>query len=162
MEITLLVQLGVDMENLGWVIDMLVKFKRLDDMASIPKYANPGDAGLDLVAISKKFNSNTETVEYDTGLAFEIPEGYVGFLAPRSSICKTGLFLSNSIGILDSGFRASVRAIFRISNPALPIYEVGDRVVQLVIVPAIQADLKEFGELSETKRGFGGFGSTGK
>ena len=80
---------------------MKVKIKKLCENAVIPSYANPGDAGMDLVATSRMFDKYGN-VEYGTGLAMEIPEGYVGLIFPRSSICKQDLSLSNAVGVIDS------------------------------------------------------------
>lgn len=80
---------------------MEVKIKKLNENAVIPTYAKDGDAGMDLTATSKSFDEYGNVV-YGTGLAFEIPKGYVGLLFPRSSNAKTDLFLTNSVGVLDS------------------------------------------------------------
>lgn len=80
---------------------MEVKIKKLNENAIIPTYAKEGDAGMDLTATSKSFDEYGNVV-YGTGLAFEIPKGYVGLLFPRSSNAKTDLFLTNSVGVLDS------------------------------------------------------------
>lgn len=80
---------------------MEVKIKKLNENAVIPTYAKDGDAGMDLTATSKSFDEYGNVV-YGTGLAFEIPKGYVGLLFPRSSNAKTELFLTNSVGVLDS------------------------------------------------------------
>src|SRR5690606_10497369 len=93
---------------------MKVKIKRLHPQAVIPSYAKPGDAGMDLTATSKSYDENGNVV-YGTGLAFEIPEGYVGLLFPRSSNSKTDLILSNSVGVLDSGYRGEVMFKFKSS-----------------------------------------------
>ena len=92
---------------------MKIKIKKLHPNAVIPSYAKTGDAGLDLTAISVQYDSKRNVIVYDTGLAVEIPEGYVGLLFPRSSIYKTSLILSNSVGILDSGYRGSIMFKFR-------------------------------------------------
>jgi dUTP pyrophosphatase len=80
---------------------MIIKIKKLHPDAVIPKYAHATDAGLDLVAISKKVDDNGN-IEYDTGLAIEIPDGHVGLIFPRSSISKIDLSLSNAVGVIDS------------------------------------------------------------
>jgi len=91
---------------------MKVKIKKTHKDAIIPKYAKPGDAGMDLTAVSKIYDKYGN-VSYGTGLAFEIPKGYVGLLFPRSSNCKKDLLLSNSVGILDSGYRGEVFVKYR-------------------------------------------------
>ena len=80
-----------------------LKIKKLHPDAVIPCYAKAGDAGMDLVAVSEKWNEQNTMVTYDTGLSIEIPEGYVGLLFPRSSVSKTTLNLANSVGVIDSG-----------------------------------------------------------
>lgn len=145
---------------------MRVKIKRLHDGATIPSYAKEGDAGLDLVAVSKGIDSYGNLV-YGTGLAIEIPKGYVGLLYPRSSISKTKLILANSVGVIDSGYRGEIMLKFRHTNnimvysntPATPL--VGDRVGQLMIVPYPQIEFVEVDSLETSDRGDGGFGSTG-
>lgn len=166
---------------------MKVKVKKLNEKAVIPTYAKDGDAGMDLTATSKSFDEYGNVV-YGTGLAFEIPKGYVGLLFPRSSNAKTELFLTNSVGVLDSGYRGEVMFKFKSSirsynplkfwwyavvkkdikktlklyNNTCNSYNVGDRIGQLVIVKHPYIELVEVDELSETERGAGGYGSTGK
>ena len=91
---------------------MEVKIKKLCDSAVIPSYAKPGDAGMDLVATSRIFDKYGN-VEYGTGLAMEIPEGYVGLLFPRSSISKQDLSLANAVGVIDSGYRGEIKFKFK-------------------------------------------------
>lgn len=138
-----------------------VKIKRLHPNSVIPAYAKPGDAGLDLTAVSEEWNEDNSMVTYGTGIAFEIPEGYVGLLFPRSSVCKTSLNLSNSVGVIDSGYRGEVMFKYRYLEQGL-IYDIGDRVGQLIIMPYPKVNLIEVDELSETERGEGGYGSSGK
>ena len=141
---------------------MRVRLKKLQENAVLPNYSKPGDAGLDLTAISMKIVDNNDSgyVEYDTGLSVEIPEGYVGLLFPRSSISNSGLILSNSVGVLDSGYRASVKFRFK-HIPNTAFYQVGDRIGQIIIVPYPQIEFNVVEELSSTERSEGGFGSTG-
>ena len=139
---------------------MKIKIKKLHPDAVIPKYSKPGDAGMDLVAINKKWNEDESMVTYDTGLAIEIPEGYVGLLFPRSSISKTNLYLSNAVGVIDSGYRGSIMFKFRYPIEGVS-YDVGDRVGQIIIMPYPTIEFEETEELSSTERGEGGFGSTG-
>ena len=91
---------------------MKVKIKKLCESAVIPTYAKPGDAGMDLVATSRIFDKYGN-VEYGTGIAMEIPEGYVGLLFPRSSICKQDLALANAVGVVDSCFRGEIKFKFK-------------------------------------------------
>jgi dUTP pyrophosphatase len=142
---------------------MQVRVKKIHDDAVIPAYGKPGDAGLDLTATSIEKDSFGNVV-YGTGLAIEIPAGYVGLIFPRSSNSKTDLYLTNHVGVVDSGYRGEIMFKFR-ANPSLinaVIYQVGDRVGQLIIIPYPQIELTESAELSDSERGAGGFGSTGK
>lgn len=174
---------------------MKVKIKKLSDGAVIPSYSKVGDAGLDLVATSRIFDKYGN-VEYGTGLAMEIPEGYVGLLFARSSIFKQDLSLANAVGVIDSGYRGEIKFKFKptlsymdfgatedvhgvgkesntfdfvgiagdIQKDSIEasIYNVGDRVGQLIIMPYPNIEFEEVDELSSTNRGEGGFGSTGK
>lgn len=141
---------------------MEVKFKKLVEEAVIPEYAKPGDAGMDLVATSKKWNDEMQCWIYGTGLAVEIPDGFVGLIFARSSIRKYGLILTNHVGVIDSGYRGEVMLTFR---PAMAsgnnMYNVGDKVGQIIIMPYPFIVPVEAEELSETERGTGGHGSTG-
>lgn len=152
---------------------MQVKVKKLVKDAVVPKYAKPGDAGLDLTATSVKREGNK--VIYGTGLAFEIPVGYVGLVFPRSSIHKSDLRLTNCVGVIDSGYRGEVMAVFD-DKAFLPIqtdngnqiaalgksFAIGDRIAQMIILPYPAVELLESEELSDTERGDGGFGSSGR
>jgi dUTP pyrophosphatase len=141
---------------------MKVKVKKLHPDAVIPKYAKAGDAGLDLTAVSKEWDEAKEKIVFGTGLAVEIPEGYVGLIFPRSSICKTNIALSNSVGVIDSGYRGEIKFFFSPGPRPKANYEVGDRVGQLVIMPYPTIELVESETLSDSERGDGGFGSSGK
>jgi dUTP pyrophosphatase len=141
---------------------MKVKVKKLHPDAVIPKYAKAGDAGLDLTAVSKEWDEAKEKIVFGTGLAVEIPEGYVGLIFPRSSICKTNIALSNSVGVIDSGYRGEIKFFFSPGPRPKANYEVGDRVGQLVIMPYPTIELVESETLSASERGDGGFGSSGK
>lgn len=138
---------------------MDVKIKRLHDNAVLPKYAKDGDAGIDLTAI--KSVKSRDHVTYHTGLAIEIPRGYVGLLFPRSSVYKADLQLSNSVGVIDSGYRGEITFKFKYINGGKILYSAGDRVGQLIIMPYPQINLIEVTELSDSDRGEGGYGSTG-
>ena len=139
-----------------------VKIKRLHKDAVIPSYSRQGDAGMDLVATSK-FYDDFDNVCYGTGLAIEIPEGYVGLLFPRSSISKTDLTLRNSVGIIDSGYRGEITFKFNnILMSSCEPYNVKKRIGQLIIMPYPTIEFEEVEELSTTERGAQGFGSTGK
>lgn len=141
---------------------MKVNIKKLNESAVIPTYAHDTDAGLDLVATSVEVDDDGNLV-YGTGLAFEIPVGYVGLVFPRSSVSLRSLVMANSVGVIDSGYRGEVTAKFKpigqfLNNP----YQIGERVVQLVIIPYPHVEFHEVDIISESERGTGGYGSTGK
>jgi len=137
-----------------------VKVKKLNDDAVIPTYSKNGDAGMDLTAI-KIISETTNQITYGTGLAFEIPKGFVGLVFPRSSVRKYELVLSNCVGVIDSGYRGEVQCTFNKIHEKFENYEVGDRVAQIMILPYPQIKFIESDILSDTERGDGGFGSTG-
>ena len=139
---------------------MKIRFKKLSPSAVVPRKAHASDAGFDLTCTRYEV-TNGELFTYHTDIAVEIPDGYVGLLFPRSSIYKQDLFLTNSVGVIDSGFRGEVTAKFRPHLFAKP-YDKGDRVAQMIIMPYPHIDLVEVDELSESDRGEGGYGSTGK
>jgi dUTP pyrophosphatase len=144
---------------------MKVKIKKIHPNATIPSYAKSGDAGMDLVATSV-IGETLGSITYGLGIALEIPEGFVELVFPRSSIRKTNLQLSNSVGVIDSGYRGELQATFNkiqgIDNVERENYKVGDRVCQIMIIPHPTIEFNEVNELSNTERGEGGFGSTGK
>ena len=143
---------------------MQVNIKRLHKDAVIPSYAKHGDAGMDLTAISKSYDKHGNVV-YGTGLAFEIPMGYVGYIFPRSSNAKKDLILSNSVGVIDSGYRGEVMFKFKpidSVNDVYDIYQVGDRIGQIIIMPIPHIEFNEVDTLEDSERGQGGFGSSGQ
>jgi dUTP pyrophosphatase len=143
---------------------MKVRIKKLNENAVIPSYAKDGDAGMDLVATSIISTTSTQ-ITYGIGLALEIPKGFVGLIFPRSSVRKTRLMLSNCVGVIDSGYRGELQATFnKINNDSVSEndYKVGDRIAQIMIIPHPDVQFEEADELSDTERGEGGFGSTGK
>lgn len=168
---------------------MEVKIKKLHPLAVIPTYATEDSAGMDLTVVSWEFDEYGNKV-YHTGLAFEIPKGYAGFIFPRSSNAKKDLWLTNSVGIIDADYRGEVTLKFKASirvinsfwirlkiflnpssgNNTIGItsvwgetdYKVGDKCGQIVIMPFPQIKFKEVEELSKTSRGQGGYGSTGR
>lgn len=141
---------------------MLVKIRRTDDKAIIPTYSRSGDAGLDITATYRSFNNVLGYYEYNTGLEFEIPIGFVGLIFPRSSISKKDLLLANSVGVIDSGYRGEITFRFKPTCDFPRLYEPGDRIGQIVIIPYPQITFYEAEELSQTERGQGGYGSTGE
>ena len=142
---------------------MKVNFKKVNKKAVTPTYAKDGDAGLDITSISREIviTGDYEYVEYRTGLAFEIPVGHVGLLFPRSSVSKKDMFLSNAVGVIDSGYRGEVTFRFKRLAWDSTLYNVGEKIGQLVIIPYPQIELELVKELSETERGENGYGSTG-
>ena len=154
---------------------MEVKIKKLNPNAVIPSYAKSGDAGMDLVATSI-ISDTPEQITYGMGIALEIPEGFVGLIFPRSSVRKTGLDLSNAVGVVDSGYRGELQATFNkvfggdrfydetknTEDTSNNFYKIGDRIAQIMIIPYPPIEFKEVDELSDSERGEGGFGSTGK
>ena len=154
---------------------MKVRIKKINPLAEIPTYAKDGDAGMDVIATSIISDTPTQ-ITYGLGIALEIPKGFVGLVFPRSSIRKTGLQLSNSVGVIDSGYRGELQATFNklFGGEAMydemkvkeiqpnDFYKVGDRVAQIMIIPHPPIEFEEVDELSDTERGDGGFGSTGK
>lgn len=142
-----------------------VKIKKLCSSATIPQYANYGDAGLDLTAVSVA--ENNDYTQYGTGLAVQVPYGYVGLLFPRSSNSKKDLLLCNSVGCVDHGYTGEVCLRFKkiVKDSEFPntfkTYEVGDRVAQLIIMPVPRVNFIQVDELDSTERGAGGFGSSG-
>lgn len=143
-----------------------MRIKKLHEKAVVPHYATEGSAGLDLTVIS---DEDTIIIPYQstmlcrTGLSFEIPKGYVGLIYIRSSIgSKLDLVLSNQVGVIDSDYRGEVMLPLRNLGRSARVIESGTRIAQMLITPINQVDIEVVDELSETKRGVGGFGSTGK
>lgn len=145
------------------IASVKVPIKKLSQDAIIPTYSKQGDAGMDLTAVSVEYTD--DYISYKTGLSFEIPSGYVGLLFPRSSNSKKDLTLTNSVGVIDSGYRGEVELRYKyILNGKLEnakIYNVGDRVGQIMIIPYPKIEFVETDKLSESERGDGGFGSSG-
>lgn len=143
---------------------MDVKFKKLHDDAKIPSYAHDTDAGLDLTAVSftQEFDkSNKLILVYHTGLAVEIPEGYVGLIFMRSSISNKSISLTNAVAVIDSGYRGELLLKYKITTDSLPtIYQPGEKIGQLIIIPYPKINPIEVEELSSSDRNEGGFGST--
>lgn len=143
-----------------------MRIKKLHQKAVVPHYATEGSAGLDLTVIS---DNDTIVIPYKstmlcrTGLSFEIPKGYVGLIYIRSSIgSKLDLVLSNQVGVIDSDYRGEVMIPLRNLGRGARVINSGTRIAQMLITPINQVDIEVVDELSETKRGVGGFGSTGK
>jgi dUTP pyrophosphatase len=141
---------------------MKVKIKLLNENAVKPKYAKESDAGMDLVATSI-INQTSTQVTYGLGIAVEIPPGAVGLVFPRSSIRNYDLSLTNSVGVIDAGYRGELQATFKKTNGLDSYkYNTGERGAQIIILPYPTIYMTEVPELSDSERGTGGFGSTGK
>lgn len=140
-----------------------VRIKRLDKSVQIPSYAYEGDAGLDLRANDDMIIEPHCRVLVPTGLAIALPEGYAGFVQPRSGMAlKLGLSIANTPGLIDSHYRGELKIICINLDPKEAIHiERGERIAQLVIQRVPIVDLVEVDELDETDRGTGGFGSSG-
>lgn len=140
---------------------MEVKIKRLTSNSVIPSYAKEGDAGMDLTATSV-WRDEDGNICYGTDIAMEIPQGYVGLVFPRSSNAKKDLLLTNSVGVIDSGYRGQITFKFKSCFGTDKIYNLGDRIGQIIILPYPSIEFVEVDELSETERGTCGYGSSGK
>ena len=141
---------------------VMVKVKKLDPNAVVPSYSKVGDAGMDLT-ITREIENTSFSVSYGFGIAMEIPNGYVGLVFPRSSVRNQDLILSNCVGVIDSGYRGEIQATFKKTNGLDSLkYKVGERGAQIIILPYPQVFMTEVPELSNSERGEGGFGSTGK
>lgn len=152
---------------------MEIRFKKLNPEAKTPYKAIDIDAGFDLFCTSVE--ETTNFIQYNTGIAVEIPEGYVGLIFPRSSVTNYDLMLKNSVGVIDASYRGEIMCRFqgidatkyRVGDKKQiiygdNIYNVGDRVAQIVVIELPKITLVEAQELSDTQRGSGGFGHTGK
>lgn len=151
-------------------MSMNIQVKRLHEDAVIPVRANGTDAGWDIVAIDdgiikRDGDCNILYIQYRTGLAIQPDNGFYTELFPRSSVTKTNLFLANSIGLIDEGYRGEIMVRFKIAvsdhDDYFSGYKKGDKIAQLVVKKTIRANFIEVDELSDTERGDGGFGSTG-
>ena len=151
---------------------MTIRFKKLVPEAKSPYRAINIDAGFDLYATS--IEETQEYIQYNTGIAVEIPEGYVGLVFPRSSVTKYDLMLKNCVGVIDASYRGEIKCRFHGTKTigynigtkkeilyGDNIYKVGERVAQIVFMELPKITLIEADELSDTQRGSGGFGSTG-
>jgi len=138
-----------------------LQFKKIHPDAVLPSKVHATDAGVDITAIN--INTKDDLVIYDTGLAVEVPGGYVGLLYPRSSIYKYNLLLANHVGVIDADYRGEIKFIFRKikNNSVTKIYNIGDRIGQLVLTPIVITIPMFVDNLSETARDSGGWGSTG-
>ncbi len=142
---------------------MRLAIKQLDSGLPVPRYAHDGDAGLDLMAAEEVRLEPFERALIPTGIAVAIPEGYAGFVQPRSGLAiKQGLSIVNTPGLIDSHYRGEVKVIAINLDPHEPITLArGDKLAQLVIQAVARVEIETVDELDETVRGEGGFGSTG-
>lgn len=140
-----------------------VKFIKLADGATVPSYGTEYSAGADLYAASECEINAGETVMVHTQIAMEIPDGYAGFVFARSGLAtKRGLAPANKVGVIDSDYRGEIMVSIYNQSGEKQVIAKGERIAQLVIMPYIAADFVETDALSETVRGEGGFGSTGR
>ena len=137
-----------------------VKIRKVHPDAVIPFRAHATDAGMDVTAISMEMTE--DYVEYDTGLQFQLPEGYAMLIFPRSSNSKKDLLLCNAVGILDAGYTGNLKLRFKLTTEGYTekIYNPGDKVGQIMIIPYPEINFIETEVFNETERGNGGFGST--
>lgn len=142
---------------------MELGFFKLDPEAQVPGRAHDGDAGLDLRALEAARLGPGERMAVRTGLAVAIPPGHAGFVLPRSGLAmRHGITLTNSPGLIDSGYRGELKILMLNTDPAETFkIEPGDRIAQLVIVAVALPEPVEIDGLDETERGTGGFGSSG-
>lgn len=142
---------------------MVIKFKRSKPDAQVPTRADKGSAGWDLYSYTRSYNLGY--IEYGTGIHVEIPKGHVGLLYPRSSITTTELILANSVGVIDSSYRGEIKLRFKaIADNKYNVieYGIGQKIGQLIVMPYPELEWQEVEELSNTDRGDGGFGSSGR
>lgn len=155
-----------------------VNFKKIVPEATEPKRVHNNDAGFDMTCVSIK--ETDKYVEYGTGIALEIPDGYAGFLYPRSSVTKKDLMLKNSVGIIDAGYRGEISFRFYkniVKDTKIPLnvkgsilgyifpserdqYNIGEKIGQLIIQKIPEVTFIQVNEISDSERGTGGYGST--
>ena len=143
---------------------MDLRFRILEEAATLPSRAHDGDAGLDLHSAQAAHIGPGERWQISTGLAVEIPEGHAGLVLPRSGLAlRYGVSLVNAPGLIDSGYRGGIGVLLLNNDPA-EIFRVepGDRIAQLVVVPFAGLNPVAVAELAESARGEGGFGSSGR
>jgi len=140
-----------------------IRIKMLDKTVPVPRYAHPGDAGLDLPSRVDMVLEPGQRAMVPTGIAVAIPQGFAGFVLPRSGLAaRHGIALVNSPGLIDSGYRGEVTVVMINTDKAEPFrIRRGDRIAQLVIQRVEEVKLTEVQDLDDTSRGEGGFGSTG-
>ena len=141
---------------------LVLRVRRLHPDAVLPAYAHPGDAGLDLTAVTGCRLEPGERTAVPTGLAVAIPEGWVGLVHPRSGLARRhGLTVANAPGTIDAGYRGEVQVLLVNLGAESVELAPGDRIAQLLLQEVGRAEVVEVDELNDTVRGSGGFGSTG-
>jgi dUTP pyrophosphatase len=143
---------------------MEILVQRIDAGVPLPARAHPGDAGLDLHAAEDVTLKPGERASVATGIAVAIPEGYAGFVVPRSGLAaRHGVGVVNAPGLIDCGYRGEVRVLLVNLDPSEPVeLRRGERIAQLVVQRVEEPTLREVAELPPSARGEGGFGSTGR
>ena len=144
---------------------MTVRLKKLDPRAILPRYGSAAAAGADLCALADApiTIAPAETLLVHTGIALEIPAGFVGLIYARSGLAsKRGLAPANKVGVIDADYRGEIMVALHNHSTTPQTIEPGERIAQLVIAPFLTAAFEEVEELTDTARGSGGFGSTGK
>ena len=143
---------------------MKIRIKKLRKDAKLPTYGTEYSAGADLYNLDEAVTiPASKTVLIHTGVALEIPEGYCGLIFARSGLAsKRGLAPANKVGVIDADYRGEIMVALHNHSDADATVEAGERIAQLAIVPFLKAEFDECDELSDTVRGAGGFGSTGK
>lgn len=139
---------------------MIVRFKKLHPDAIVPRYHSAGAAGCDLYAVDDILADTCRYTLVGTGIAIELPHGHEAQVRPRSSLSKAGIHVV--LGTIDSDFRGEIAVLMATLGGVHYHVHAGDRIAQLVIAPVVRAEFVEADELTETARGSGGFGSTGK
>ncbi len=141
---------------------MELSFRKLRDDAVVPSRAYDGDAGLDLASCERVLLEPGERATVGTGLAVAVPDGYAGFVQPRSGLAsRHGITIVNAPGLVDSGYRGELRIVLLNTDAREAfVVEPGMRIAQLVVVPVASAEPLEVEELPETERGVRGFGSS--
>ena len=144
---------------------MIVRIKKTDERAILPTYGTEYSAGADLYALldGEIEIKPHETYFVRTGISLEIPEGYCGLVFARSSMgAKRGLAPANKVGVIDADYRGEIMVTLHNHSEKVATVAPGERIAQLAIVPFLKAEFEECDELSDTVRGAGGFGSTGR
>ena len=139
---------------------MVIKIKKLTEQSISPKFANPGDAGMDLYSNENVNLQPNERKLISTGISMAIPKGYVGLIWDKSGLAsKHGL--KTMAGVIDSGYRGEIKILIHNLSDETYVVEAGKKIAQMLIQPIEQREIIEVNDLEETNRGEGGFGSTG-